>query len=49
MDIIKDLWLFMKERKKLWLAPLIIILFLIGIMLIFGGSSAIAPYIYSIF
>jgi hypothetical protein len=49
MDILKDLWLFMKERKKFWLAPVIIVLLLIGVMLVFGGSSAVAPFIYSLF
>jgi hypothetical protein len=49
MDFLTDLWRFMKERKKFWLAPVIIILLLIGVMLVFGGSSAIAPFIYSLF
>lgn len=49
MDFLKDLWRFMKERKKFWLAPVIIILLLIGVMLVFGGSSAVAPFIYSLF
>jgi len=49
MEFLKDLWKFMKERKKIWLAPIIIILLLLGILIIFGGSSAIAPFIYSIF
>jgi hypothetical protein len=49
MEILKDLWLFMKERKKFWLAPIIIILLLLGLLIVFGGSSAIAPFIYSIF
>jgi hypothetical protein len=49
MDFLKDLWLFMKERKKFWLAPIIIILLLLGIIIVFGGSSALAPFIYSIF
>jgi len=49
MDFLKDLWLFMKERKKFWLAPIIIILLLLGILIVFGGSSAIAPFIYTLF
>jgi hypothetical protein len=48
-DLLKDLWLFMKERKKYWLAPIIIILLLLGLFLIFGSSSAVAPFIYTIF
>lgn len=49
MEFLKDLWLFMKERKKIWLAPIIIILLLLGILIVFGGSSAIAPFIYTLF
>lgn len=49
MDFLKDLWLFIKERKKFWLAPIIILLLLLGIIIVFGGSSAVAPFIYTIF
>jgi hypothetical protein len=49
MDFLKDLWLFMKERKKYWIVPIFIILLLIGFLLVFGGSTALAPFIYSIF
>lgn len=49
MDFLKDLWGFMKERKKFWLAPVIIILLLIGFLLVFGGGSAVAPFIYTLF
>ncbi len=49
MEFIKDLWGFMAARKKFWLAPLIIILLLVGILVVIGGSSAIAPFIYTLF
>ncbi len=49
MDSFKDLWRFIKERKKFWLAPVIIVLLLLGIMIIFGGSSAVAPFVYTVF
>lgn len=49
MDFVKDMWNFMKERKKFWLMPVIIVLLLIGVLLVFGGGSAIAPFIYSLF
>ncbi|MFP5470848.1 MAG: DUF5989 family protein [Bacteroidia bacterium] len=49
MDFIKDLWLFLKERKKFWLAPVIIILLLLGLLIVFGGGSAVAPFIYTLF
>ncbi len=49
MDSIKDIWLFIINRKKYWLAPIIAVLLLLGILIIFGGSSAIAPFIYTLF
>jgi Family of unknown function (DUF5989) len=49
MDILKDLWQFMKDRKKFWLAPVIIVLLIIGAVIVFGGGSAIAPFIYTLF
>ena len=49
MTFLKDLWLFLKERKKFWLAPVIIILILLGVIIVFGGGSAIAPFIYTLF
>lgn len=49
MEILKDLWLFMKERKKFWLAPMIIILIILGAVIVLGGSSAIAPFVYTLF
>jgi hypothetical protein len=49
MEILKDLWSFMKERKKFWLAPMIIILIVLGVIIVLGGSSAIAPFVYTLF
>jgi hypothetical protein len=49
MSAFKDIWSFMKHRKKFWMAPLIIIIFILGILIIVGGSSSAAPFIYSIF
>jgi hypothetical protein len=49
MEFLKDLWLYMKERKKFWLWPVIIILILLGLVIVFGGGSAIAPFIYTLF
>jgi hypothetical protein len=49
MDFLNDLWRFMRERKKFWLAPIIIVLLLMGLIIVFGGSSAIAPFIYTLF
>jgi hypothetical protein len=49
VEILKDLWLFMKDRKKFWLAPIIVILLLLGLLIVFGAGSAIAPFIYTLF
>jgi hypothetical protein len=49
MDFLKDLWMFMRERKKFWLAPLILLLLILGLVIVFGGGSAIAPFIYTLF
>ena len=49
MEFLKDLWGFMKQRKKFWLSPIIILLLLIGFLVVFGGGSAVAPFIYTLF
>tara|TARA_B100000085_G_C18429611_1_gene466230 strand:+ start:179 stop:340 length:162 start_codon:yes stop_codon:yes gene_type:complete len=48
-DLVKDIWDFMKVRKKYWLAPLIITILLIGALIVFTQGSVVAPFIYSIF
>lgn len=49
MDFLKDIWGFIRDRKKYWLGPVIIVLLLIGILLVVGGGSSVAPFIYSLF
>ncbi|MCG8321323.1 MAG: DUF5989 family protein [Cytophagales bacterium] len=49
MEFLKDLWGFLKERKKFWLLPLIVILLLFGVLIVFTSGSAIAPFIYTLF
>lgn len=49
MELIKDIWLYLKDRKKYWLAPLILLILLLTLLIVFGGGSALAPFIYSIF
>ncbi len=49
MEFLKDLWDFLKERKKWWLLPMIIVLLLIGILVVIGGGSAVAPFVYTLF
>ncbi len=48
-EFIVDLWQFMRERRKFWLAPLIIILVLLGALLVLAQGSAVAPFIYTLF
>ncbi|MBS3111992.1 hypothetical protein J4459_01900 [Candidatus Woesearchaeota archaeon] len=47
--LLKDLWGFMKVRKKWWLLPILIMLFLVGVLIVFGQSSSISPFIYALF
>ena len=49
VSIIKELWEFLKARKKWWLAPIIIFLLLLGALILFTESSALAPFIYTLF
>ena len=49
IELLTDLYDFLKTRKKYWLAPVIFLLLIIGLILIFAGSSAIGPYIYTLF
>ena len=44
-----ELWDFMRERKKFWLAPIIIVLLLLGGLIIMSEGSAVAPFIYTLF
>ena len=47
--VVGELWDFLRIRKKLWLAPLILVMLLIGTLLVFAQGSALAPFIYTIF
>ena len=49
MEFFKDLWDFMRERKKFWLAPIIIVLLLLGCLILLAEGTAVAPFIYTIF
>ena len=49
MDLLADLWAFMRERKKFWLAPIILVLVLLGALIVLGQGSAVAPFIYTLF
>ncbi len=49
IDFLKELWAFMKVRKKFWLLPIIIVLLLLGGLIVFVQGSAVAPFIYTLF
>ena len=49
IELLKDLWLFMRERKKFWLAPIIIVMVLLGALIVLAQGSAVAPFIYTLF
>lgn len=49
LSIIKEFWNFLRVRKRWWLAPIIVMLLLLGILIFFTQSSAVAPFIYTLF
>ena len=49
MDFLTDLFRFFKERKKFWLIPVILVLLIIGLVIVFGGASALGPFLYTLF
>ena len=49
LEFLKDLWAFMRERKKFWLAPIILVMVLLGALIVFAQGSSLAPFIYTLF
>tara|TARA_B100000965_G_scaffold378804_1_gene374026 strand:+ start:946 stop:1107 length:162 start_codon:yes stop_codon:yes gene_type:complete len=49
LELMKDVWDFLKVRKKYWLAPLIITIILLGALIIYTQGTVVAPFIYTIF
>ncbi len=49
ISILREFWMFLKERKKWWLGPIIFFLVLLGILIVFAEGSALAPFIYTLF
>ncbi len=49
MAFIAELWAFMRERKKFWLLPILIVMVLFGGLLVLAQGSAVAPFIYTLF
>jgi len=48
-EALSDLWGFMREHKKLWLAPFVGVLLIVGVLVIWSECSAVAPFIYTLF
>lgn len=48
-SVFVELWDFLKVRKVWWLTPVIVMLILVGILIIFGQSSAVSPFVYTLF
>ena len=49
LDFLRDLLAFMRERKKFWLAPIILVMILLGALIVFAQGSSLAPFIYTLF
>ena len=49
MGMIKELWAFMRIRKKYWLWPIFIVMALVGVLIVLAHGSAVAPFIYTLF
>jgi len=49
LSIIKEFWAFMRERKKWWLIPIVVILVLLASLIVLSEGSALAPFIYTLF
>lgn len=49
MEFLKELWTFLKVRKKFWLAPIIIVMLILGGLLVLAQGSVVAPFIYTLF
>ncbi|MFN2481309.1 MAG: DUF5989 family protein [Pyrinomonadaceae bacterium] len=49
LSLANEIWLFLRQNKKYWLLPIIVVLVLMGALLIFAQSSALAPFTYTIF
>lgn len=49
IGIVKELFAFLKERRKWWLTPIVVVLILMGAIIVFGHGSALAPFVYTLF
>ncbi len=48
-ELVWEFWLFLKERKKWWLAPIVIVMGLLGLLIVATQGSALAPFVYTLF
>lgn len=49
MSFLKELWAFMRSRKKYWLLPIMVMMVLLGVLIVMAQGSAVAPFIYTLF
>jgi hypothetical protein len=49
MEFLKELWAFMRTRKKYWLWPIVVVMALLGVLIVLTQGSAVAPFIYTLF
>jgi len=49
MEFLKEIWAFLRMKKKLWLAPIIIVMLVLGSLLILAQGSVVAPFVYTLF
>ena len=49
VDFMKDIWGFLSVRKKFWLAPILAVLLMLGVLIVFAQGTAVAPFIYTLF
>lgn len=49
LELLADLWAFMRERKRFWLMPILLVLVFLGGLIVLGQGSAVAPFIYTLF
>jgi hypothetical protein len=47
--VLREFWQFLKQEKKYWLAPIVVVFILFGLLIVFSQSSAVAPFIYTLF
>ncbi len=49
MSLLKELWAFMRARKKYWLIPILVMMVILGLLIVMAQGSAVAPFIYTLF